>query len=641
MSSEHTISIATADRTGAHGGGPVSVPAEELLTSNGLVTGQSGAEPTASVRRICESLLDAGETLLVVDPAGEFDALAEHASVLHVGGSRDCDVRVGPSAVDRVASLALEGSTSIVLDLGSFDASGADDLLGSLTDDLVDADGGRDAEHLLVVHECHRWLAASGPATRTGENLVQLGSRRHDGVGIVGITDQPADIRDDVLSGVDWVLAHRLTWQEDVRALEGMFDRQTVDALDTLGDQEAVFAAGWERGTHRLDFARDPSSTNSASDDSNGGNGVDDLFADLPEARTPEESANEPEAERGTPGAPEREDESVRDELSALENRIASLEAKLDARRDLEGLVDGLADAITEGIENAEITLEQERSQRTEDSRSHATESTRSPTTNGDEAAGNARSDPASESDDSGTNDSRTNDSGGAAGGFGDVFDAFGDSGPNADDEESQAGSTASTPTDSNTADSSSPASQDYGTTTNASAGTGGDSSSGSASSAPSSSSRENGSDSGGMSFEPIDFSFEESGADVDSTVPEDFGSPSRRGSSGRTIPRYLRNIVRGIEEMDVTTRRMLAFYIEEGTESPMDAHFSAGGGGDRTRAYAHNRQLRTNGLIEHVGKGKYAPRLREYIVDEAGHSVPDHELDRAVDVIRQAVDAA
>jgi phage tail tape-measure protein len=68
----------------------------------------------------------------------------------------------------------------------------------------------------------------------------------------------------------------------------------------------------------------------------------------------------------------------------------------------------------------------------------------------------------------------------------------------------------------------------------------------------------------------------------------------------------------------------MLAFYREEGPASAQNAHFAAGGGGDRTRAYAHNRTLRTRGLVVHVGRGRYDYHLRDRLAEKLGdHADP------------------
>jgi hypothetical protein len=68
----------------------------------------------------------------------------------------------------------------------------------------------------------------------------------------------------------------------------------------------------------------------------------------------------------------------------------------------------------------------------------------------------------------------------------------------------------------------------------------------------------------------------------------------------------------------------MLEFYADIGPGTPLNAHFAAGGDGDRTRAYAHNRRLRTRGLVEHVGRGRYDYRLREYLSETLDTADPD-----------------
>jgi hypothetical protein len=72
----------------------------------------------------------------------------------------------------------------------------------------------------------------------------------------------------------------------------------------------------------------------------------------------------------------------------------------------------------------------------------------------------------------------------------------------------------------------------------------------------------------------------------------------------------------------------MLVFYREHGPATALNAHFAAGGDGDRVRAYAYNRTLRTQGLVEHVGRGRYDTRLRERLAEELGDHVDDDVVD-------------
>lgn len=63
----------------------------------------------------------------------------------------------------------------------------------------------------------------------------------------------------------------------------------------------------------------------------------------------------------------------------------------------------------------------------------------------------------------------------------------------------------------------------------------------------------------------------------------------------------------------------MLAWYHWEGPATPIEAFEAVGVGGDRTAAYAANRELRTREFIEHVGQGTYDTRFEALVVDRIG----------------------
>jgi hypothetical protein len=106
-------------------------------------------------------------------------------------------------------------------------------------------------------------------------------------------------------------------------------------------------------------------------------------------------------------------------------------------------------------------------------------------------------------------------------------------------------------------------------------------------------------------------------------------------------IPEERREVVEGlrraVEAMPGKTRGMLRYYRKEGPAKPLDAHFAGGGDGDRTKAYAHNRTLRTHGFIEHAGRGYYAYRLADLIEEEAGGEFEAEELNALVTAVEDA----
>jgi hypothetical protein len=101
--------------------------------------------------------------------------------------------------------------------------------------------------------------------------------------------------------------------------------------------------------------------------------------------------------------------------------------------------------------------------------------------------------------------------------------------------------------------------------------------------------------------------------------------------------PLLVRELKAEIGGLDTRSREMLAHYAESGPGTPLDAHLAAGGDGDRTHAYAHNRRLRTRGLVEHVGRSYYDYRLRDLLREELDGATGD-ELDAYVEAIEETV---
>jgi len=276
-------------------------------------------------------------------------------------------------------------------------------------------------------------------------------------------------------------------------------------------------------------------------------------------------------------------------EVTELRDRIGELETVITDHADVIAVAEELADAIADRLDaRAGAATDAEPSSQ-EPARTTDTGDGRSTSRDGESAVSNS------------------------AGGFGTVFDAFDDA---AGDTASGSTSPASDPA---TASASSTSErQPPRNTSNGGDDTG-----------------------GGMAFEPMDFAFDE-GASGGTAGPD--GVSSRRSgetAGDRRVQRYVRDLVRAVEEMDPTTRKMLAHYVDRGADTPLNAHFSAGGDGDRTAAYAHNRQLRTTGFVEHVGRGHYAPAIPEKVRTAADRDLSADDVSRAAEHVRRALPSA
>jgi hypothetical protein len=129
------------------------------------------------------------------------------------------------------------------------------------------------------------------------------------------------------------------------------------------------------------------------------------------------------------------------------------------------------------------------------------------------------------------------------------------------------------------------------------------------------------------------DESGESTGADS-----ETFDLPDPTAASEDEEPLTVRELKAEIAGWPTKTRKMLAVYLQEGPETPLNAHFSAGGDGSRTDAYAHNRRMRTRGVIDHVGRGNYDSCLGELLASELPDSFDASEIDEYATRIEKSV---
>ncbi|MFB6142403.1 MAG: helicase HerA domain-containing protein, partial [Halorientalis sp.] len=192
----------------------VDLPVVEILTGRGFVTGKSGSGKSNTASVVAENLLDAGFGLLIVDIDGEYYGLKEEYEILHVGGDEECDIQVTVEHAEKIASLALEQNVPIILDVSSFlDDEVADELLCETAKHLFAKEKKLKQPFLMLVEECHEWIPENGSVDETGKMLIKIGKRgRKHGLGIVGISQRPADVKKDFITQCDWLVWHRLTW---------------------------------------------------------------------------------------------------------------------------------------------------------------------------------------------------------------------------------------------------------------------------------------------------------------------------------------------------------------------------------------------------------------------------------------------
>ena len=675
MTETERISVAEAsDGFGGHRetGTEISLPVVELLTGRGFVTGKSGSGKSNSASVIAEKLLDNGFGLLIVDIDGEYYGLKEEYEILHAGADEECDIQITADHAEKLATLALEQNVPIILDVSSYlDESKAEEVLTSVSRSLFAKAKKQKQPFLLLVEEVHEYIPENGSVGECGRMLIKIGKRgRKHGLGICGISQRPADVKKDFITQCDWLLWHRLTWNNDTKVVGRILDNEYAEAVEDLDDGEGFLMTDWMDSVQRVQFYRKQTFDAGATP------GLDDF--ERPDLKSVSDDLVS-ELQQISDEKQRREDRiaELRDELDRKNSRIGELERELQDARDLSRMAEQFVDSLVHEVKGPQPgKTERERMQESYASTGPHKNGSRQAAIQGAEqewsqsesvenaAEKSATEDDAAEGEKPAASDETTD--------FGEAFaesGVFGEEESNATTSSSNdGGETPSVSVEPETPGSG-PAGASWGgdgDVASTDGGTGVGTVTGSDHASTSTTDEPTGSDFSaeavmealnsvsetttvetdrgrGTTREEIersirndaevmddDESIEEKSLDegvVDGQQGDDRNAVERDGSEKLLV----RELKAEISYLPTKTRKMLAFYRDLGPDTPLNAHFSAGGDGNRTDAYAHNRRLRMLGLIEHVGRGNYAYRLRDLLraeLEDKGREPSDDDID-------------
>jgi hypothetical protein len=612
MTDRETITVADVSAgpggDGTDPGTTVSLPAVEILTGRGFITGKSGSGKSNTASVVVEKLLSANFPVLVVDTDGEYYGLKEEFEILHVGADEECDIQVSPEHAEKIASLALEGNVPIILDVsGYLDESEAKSLLLQTTRHLFAKEKKLKKPFLMLVEEVHEYIPEGGGMDETGKMLIKVGKRgRKHGLGIVGISQRPADVKKDFITQCDWLVWHRLTWRNDTKVVKRILGKEFSDAIEDMGDGEGFLVTDWSESIRRVQFRRKQTFDAGATP------GLDDF--ERPDLKSVSSDLVD-ELRDISDEKEQRESElaDLRQELDRKDQRIAELEEELAEAQDLRRFADQMAQAMFRKAEAPYRGGEGRNLSRPNEYQRALREYEDGDVPEGDpeavEAAAENGVDVADASTDSATDEDAREAAAAAdeeeavnaaASADPDVdvpFPLATDPGMTATDGAADAGETTAGGTDTN----------------DATDATSGEAADGAALAA----------------------AFGESN-DGDGTeqAPDSSAEPPLPDGAVGDVARDLRAMLDGF---DAVTRGMLAHYHSQGIADPVTAQVAAGGPGDHKVAYARNRTLRKAGFVRHAGRGKYAYALPDHVRTEYAHRLHPDAFDEAVAAVERA----
>lgn len=324
--------------------GDVKLPAVDVMTGRGFITGKSGAGKSSSASVIAEELLDRSFPLLIIDTDGEYWGLKEEYEILHVGADDECDLQVGPEHAEKLAELALNDNVPIILDVSGF-------LMEDESRELIQRTCShlfsKERDHMqpfpIFVEEIHEYIPQNGAMDETGQELIRIGKRgRKRGLGIIGISQRPADVKKDFITQADWLVWHRLTWKNDTNVVRRVIGDDTIDGthISDLDNGEAFLDADFlSSDPFKVQFRQkktfDAGATPTLEDfeppelKSIGNDLVEEL-----------EEISDHQSQR------ESELEQLENRLQQREQRIDELETQLKNARDQKELVEAISKAI-------------------------------------------------------------------------------------------------------------------------------------------------------------------------------------------------------------------------------------------------------------------------------------------------------
>ncbi|TMT86922.1 DUF87 domain-containing protein [Haloterrigena sp. H1] len=323
-------------------GADLKLPVIEVLTGRGFATGKSGSGKSNTASVIAEELLEAGYPLLIVDTDGEYYGLKEEYEMLHAGADEECDIQIGPEHAEQMATIALEENVPVILDVsGYLDEDVADELLREVARHLFVKEKKLKKPFLLVVEEVHEYIPEGGGVGETGNLLIKISKRgRKHGLGILGISQRPADVKKDFITQANWLVWHRLTWDNDTKVVGRIIDTEYAELVSELDDGQAFVQTDWtETDVRKVQFRR------KRTFDAGATPGLDDF--ERPELKSVSDALVgdlQDISERK-----DREQDRIQEleaELEKKKTRIETLEDELASARDVSSAAKQMADAL-------------------------------------------------------------------------------------------------------------------------------------------------------------------------------------------------------------------------------------------------------------------------------------------------------
>ena len=232
-------------------------PTSEILTGRGFITGKSGAGKSNSSNVVAEELLELGLPFVIVDIDGEYWGLKDQYAIERAGRGEDVDFDLSLESVPELVDLVLEDTTPLILDISAIPEDETDAIVEAYVETLFERENDVRKPCLLFVEELHEFLPQRGGGDDLAKLLIRVAKRgRKRGLGMCGMSQRPAAVDKDFITQCDWIVWHRLTWENDVSVVSQILGKEAAEDVQELETGEALVMTDWDEEVTKVQFRK-------------------------------------------------------------------------------------------------------------------------------------------------------------------------------------------------------------------------------------------------------------------------------------------------------------------------------------------------------------------------------------------------
>ncbi|MDR5656709.1 DUF87 domain-containing protein [Halodesulfurarchaeum sp. HSR-GB] len=236
----------------------LSLPVIEVLTGRGAIFGKSGSGKSNTASVVVEELLERGFPVLIIDIEGEYATLKDRYDVVHVGDGDQYDYGLFETDPGKIVDFCLDQHRPVVIDISEIlEIERAEVTIRDTLQLLFSREKHENKPFLVLVEEVHEFLPQQGGLDDLGEMLIRIAKRgRKRGLGLLGMSQRPASVDKNFITQCDWLVFHRLTWENDTRVVKSILGSDYAEDVKELRTGSAFLMADWEDAVRQVTFRR-------------------------------------------------------------------------------------------------------------------------------------------------------------------------------------------------------------------------------------------------------------------------------------------------------------------------------------------------------------------------------------------------